>query len=172
MTATFPTVSRDLADITPLTFSWPVSGATITALKSINGATAAEVVGAISYVGEASGTHLYRLAWNAADRPSSAGTVLYTFSAGGVTRLLPLSVTDDCKTGETPDPESPPLLTPDAVGEAMSGPRSMTVEGNTITAHSLPDQIAADKYRRSLVESEKPLSKRLRIGRFVPPGTT
>lgn len=73
----------------------------------------------------------------------------------------------DGETGEVA-----PLLDPDGIGQAMAAPASMTVEGNTVSQHSLRDQIEADKYRRKLLEAEKPVSKRIGIGRFVPPGTT
>ncbi len=68
--------------------------------------------------------------------------------------------------------DSAELLTPDAIGQAMAAPASMSVEGNTVSQHSLRDQIEADKYRRKLLEAEKPVSKRIGIGRFVPPGAT
>lgn len=68
--------------------------------------------------------------------------------------------------------ETAPLLDSDAIAQAMAAPASMTVEGNSVSQHSLTDQIAADKYRRSLAAAEQPLSKRIRIGKFVPPGTT
>ena len=51
---------------------------------------------------------------------------------------------------------------PDALAtkieQAAQGPRSVTTEGGSATAHSLPDQIAADRYLRSRGVSRNPFA--------------
>ena len=86
------TVTRSVDDTNPLTFNWPVSGATITATRSINNAAYGAVAGAIAFLRTESAKHYYTLAHNAADRPTAEGTVRYKFDDGTYTRYVVMAV--------------------------------------------------------------------------------
>ena len=53
----------------------------------------------------------------------------------------------------------------DQIAENANAPKSVTVDGQTVTQHSLPDQIAAEKYRRKAgsLDSGNPMNKLLRV---------
>ena len=86
------TVERTASDTNAITFGWPVSGATITAEKSINNGAYAAVSGAIAFLRTESSKHYYTLAHNAADRPSVEGQVRYKFVDGTYTRYVVVRV--------------------------------------------------------------------------------
>jgi len=69
----------------------------------------------------------------------------------------------------------PEPVTPDAEGidieAAAASPKAASADGVSMTAHSLPDLIAADKYARAKAAGRNKY-RGLRFARFVPPGTT
>ena len=83
-----PAALRNLADTTPIRFTWPTGSATITAERSINGGAFAATTGTVSYLGQEGAEHWYTLSYNAADR--AVGIVRYRFTAGAGWRYLPL----------------------------------------------------------------------------------
>jgi hypothetical protein len=86
------TVERSADDTKSITFSWPVSGATITGQKSIDSAAYSPVSGAISYLRQEGTKHYYSLAYNVNDRPSEEGTVRYAMTDGTYTKYFSLRV--------------------------------------------------------------------------------
>ena len=64
----------------------------------------------------------------------------------------------------TPDPE-PPKSLDDILREAISGPKTVTVDGQTVTSHDLKQLIDADRYLAS-----KQARPTLRFTKMVPPG--
>jgi hypothetical protein len=56
-----------------------------------------------------------------------------------------------------------------AIAEAALKPQAVTVDGRSATAHSLPDQIEADKYRRQAEAAGNPAAAMFRV-RISPPG--
>ena len=57
-----------------------------------------------------------------------------------------------------------------AIRQNALGPESAEVDGVKVTQHSLPDQIAADRY----LESKKAAKKKglgVKLKKLVPPGT-
>lgn len=50
-------------------------------------------------------------------------------------------------------------------------PKSATVDGNTATQHSLPDQIKADQYLKGK-EATSGSKRGFQLGKFKPPGAT
>jgi hypothetical protein len=84
------TVERSVSDTNAITFSWPVSGATITGTASLNNGTYGAVTGAIAFLRTETGRHYYTLAYNAADRPSAEGQVRYKFVDGTYTGYVVL----------------------------------------------------------------------------------
>lgn len=76
-------VERSPSDTNPITFTFPVSGATLTGVVSINNGVDTAVAGALAfYRTEENGKHWYTLAYNVTDRPASEGTARYKFSYG------------------------------------------------------------------------------------------
>jgi hypothetical protein len=57
------------------------------------------------------------------------------------------------------------------VAGAAANPKAASGDGVSMTAHSLPDLIAADKYERAKAAGRSK-SRGIRFARFVPPGTT
>ena len=57
------------------------------------------------------------------------------------------------------------------VATAAANPKQASGDGVSMTAHSLPDLIAADKYERAKAAGRNK-SRGIRFARFVPPGTT
>ena len=84
------TVERSVSDTNAITFSWPVSGATITGTLSLNNGAYGAVAGAIAFLRTETGRHYYTLAYNAADRPSAEGQVRYKFVDGTYTGYVVL----------------------------------------------------------------------------------
>lgn len=84
------TVERSTADTNAITFSWPVSGATITGTRSLNNGSYGAVVGAIAFLRSETGKHYYTLAYNSADRPAAEGQVRYKFVDGTYTGYVVL----------------------------------------------------------------------------------
>jgi hypothetical protein len=84
------TVERSVSDTNAITFSWPVSGATITGTASLNNGAYGAVAGAIAFLRTETGRHYYTLAYNAADRPSAEGQVRYKFVDGTYTGYVVL----------------------------------------------------------------------------------
>jgi hypothetical protein len=84
------TVERSVSDTNAITFSWPVSGATITGTASLNNGAYGAVTGAIAFLRTETGRHYYTLAYNAADRTSAEGQVRYKFVDGTYTGYVVL----------------------------------------------------------------------------------
>jgi hypothetical protein len=60
-------------------------------------------------------------------------------------------------------------LTPQIATNAQ-GPASASVDGQSVSQHSLQDQIDADKYLASKEASKRP-RRGLRFTKIIPPGT-
>ena len=91
-------VERSIDDTKAITFSWPVSGATITGEKSIDSGTYSAVQGSISFLRTESGRHYYTLAYNVDDRTTEEATIRYKMTDGTYTkyfnlRLVPPGIT-------------------------------------------------------------------------------
>jgi hypothetical protein len=84
------TVERSVSDTNAITFSWPVSGATITGTASLNNGSYGAVAGAIAFLRTETGRHYYTLAYNVADRPAAEGQVRYKFIDGTYTGYVVL----------------------------------------------------------------------------------
>lgn len=85
-------VERSTNDNKAITFSWPVSGATITGQKSIDNGAYANVLGAISFLRTESNRHYYTLAYNAADRNTVESSIRYKMTDGTYTKYFNLHV--------------------------------------------------------------------------------
>lgn len=81
-------VTRTTSDTQPLGFQWPVTGATITARKSVNNAAYVAAVGTVSFLRTEGTKHYYTLSYNAADRLTTEGTVLFEFTDGTYERVI------------------------------------------------------------------------------------
>jgi hypothetical protein len=57
----------------------------------------------------------------------------------------------------------------DAIQENAQGPKKVQGDAGTVEQHSLPDQIAADRYLASK-QAVRSKSKGLQITKLVPPG--
>jgi len=58
----------------------------------------------------------------------------------------------------------------DAIEKAAKGPARVTIDGNTVESHPIPDLIAADQYAtRKAAVARKGLP--IRIAKIVPGGT-
>lgn len=93
-------VERSIDDEKAITFSWPVSGATIIGEKSIDNGAYSTVAGAIAFLRTESGRHYYTLAYNAADRVDQEATIRYKMTDGTYTkyfnlRLVPPGITPE-----------------------------------------------------------------------------
>ena len=97
------TVERSVSDTNAITFSWPVSGATITGTASLNNGTYGAVAGAIAFLRTETGKHYYTLAHNAADRPSAEGQVRYKFVDGTYTGYVVLRTVTTVLGASQPD---------------------------------------------------------------------
>jgi hypothetical protein len=84
------TVERSVSDTNAITFSWPVSGASITGTASLNNGSYGAVAGAIAFLRTETGRHYYTLAYNVADRPAAEGQVRYKFIDGTYTGYVVL----------------------------------------------------------------------------------
>jgi len=58
-----------------------------------------------------------------------------------------------------------------SIAENANAPKAVTKDGESVTAHSISDQIAADKYNRRAKAAKKPW-RCLKRAQFVPPSTT
>tara|TARA_R110000803_G_scaffold75124_6_gene139439 strand:- start:794 stop:1852 length:1059 start_codon:yes stop_codon:yes gene_type:complete len=85
-------VERSPHDTNPITFSWPVSGATITSYASIDNAAYGATTGAVSFLWTEGSLHYYSLSFNAADRPTAEGTARYKLADGTYTQYVTLRV--------------------------------------------------------------------------------
>lgn len=85
-------VERSTNDNKAITFSWPVSGATITGQKSIDNGAYSAVVGAITFLRTESNRHYYALAYNAADRNTVESSIRYKMTDGTYTKYFNLHV--------------------------------------------------------------------------------
>lgn len=56
----------------------------------------------------------------------------------------------------------------DATNANATGPKSVTVDGNTVSQHSLPDQIELEKYRKANTQAAS--TARLIFNKCSPPG--
>jgi len=83
-------VQRSTDDTDEIRFAWPVTGATITGQVSKGGGAFGAVAGAITFLRTEAGTHIYQIAYNAADRQE--GSVRYLFTDGTYTRAVNLEV--------------------------------------------------------------------------------
>jgi hypothetical protein len=81
---------RSSSNTTPIEFTWPVPNATITGTKG----DGTPLEGEVTYLQQEGSQYWYRLAHDADDRPSGAGTVGYVFSDGTYTRTMSLVVDD------------------------------------------------------------------------------
>ena len=64
-----------------------------------------------------------------------------------------------------------PTTPEEAIESVALGPKTVTVDGQTVIEHSLPDLIAADRYLQSkATQAAAPIGFGIRIQRMVPPG--
>jgi len=69
-------------------------------------------------------------------------------------------------------------LTPVTIAAAAANPQSATVDGTTVSAHSIPEQIAADQYAKSSTSmtgtnpqgGSRSAWGRMRPAKVIPPG--
>jgi len=72
----------------------------------------------------------------------------------------------------------PDSLTPDTIAEAATAPQSATVDGTTVSAHSIPDQITALQHQKAAAAvagtnaggGPKSGWRATRMGKVTPPG--
>lgn len=81
-------VRRSTSDQSPIRFTWPTSGATITAERQTADGSYEPAAGSVEFFATEAGEHWYRMMYDAADRPEADGTTRYRFTAGGVTKHL------------------------------------------------------------------------------------
>jgi len=58
-----------------------------------------------------------------------------------------------------------------AIEDAATAPKSATVDGQNVTQHSLPDQIAADKYLTQKNAAKNHPLGGIKFAKIAPPGT-
>lgn len=76
-----PTVYRSVEDTQAISFSFPVSSASLTGAVSVDLGPEMPVNGTISYSGVEHGRYIYRLSYDAADRPNDVeGVAVYNFT--------------------------------------------------------------------------------------------
>lgn len=85
-------VERSPLDTNAITFRFPVSGAVLSGMVSINNAAYTAVAGTFTFLRTESGRHYYTLSFNAADRPSAEGTARYVITDGTRTIYVTLRV--------------------------------------------------------------------------------
>lgn len=78
----YPPVERSATDTKAIQFFYMYPSATLTGTKQIDGGSSSAISGAITYVGAVGTKYMYQLAYNANDRPSGEGTVLYSITDG------------------------------------------------------------------------------------------
>jgi methionine aminopeptidase len=62
-----------------------------------------------------------------------------------------------------------PDLTDD-IETAAAKPKAVTIDGNTVTAHSLPELVEADKHLKADDSVNTQTSRGIRWNKFKPPG--
>lgn len=85
-------VERSPNDTKAIAFSWPVSGATITADVSLDNAAYAACTGTVSFLRTEGSSHYYSLSYHADDRPTAEGTARYQLDDGTYTQYFTLRV--------------------------------------------------------------------------------
>ena len=85
-------VERSPNDTKAIAFSWPVSGATITADVSLDNAAYAACTGTVSFLRTEGSSHYYSLSYHADDRPTAEGTARYKLDDGTYTQYVTLRV--------------------------------------------------------------------------------
>jgi hypothetical protein len=61
-------------------------------------------------------------------------------------------------------------ISADKIAENANSPSSVTVDGQTVSQHSIADQIAADKYlAKKAASTGKPANMGVRLGRYKAP---
>ena len=95
----FTNVERSVADTKPITFEWPVTGATITVTRSIDNASYVAAAGVAAFLRTRLGKHYYTLSYNAADRPTTEGQVVYGLTDGTYALDLVLRVSKSGDSG-------------------------------------------------------------------------
>lgn len=78
----YPPVERSATDTKAIQFFYMYPSAILTGTKQIDGGSSSAISGAITYVGAVGTKYMYQLAYNANDRPSGEGTVLYSITDG------------------------------------------------------------------------------------------
>lgn len=64
-----------------------------------------------------------------------------------------------------------PTTPQEAIESAALGPKSISVDGQIVTEHSLPDLIAADRHlAQKASQAASPRGFGIRIQKLVPPG--
>jgi hypothetical protein len=115
------TVERSVSDTNAITFSWPVSGASITGTASLNNGSYGAVAGAIAFLRTETGRHYYTLAYNVADRPAAEGQVRYKFVDGTYTGYVVLR-TVNLVTAAQVNAQVLDVLSVDTFGELSAPP--------------------------------------------------
>ena len=134
-------VERSIDDEKSITFSWPVSGATISGEKSVDNGTYSAVAGGISFLRTESGRHYYTLAYNAADRVNEESTIRYKMTDGTYTRYFNLRLV-------------PPGITPQQIESQLED------DFNTVNANVAAVGLAViDRPTLSQIEASTVLAK-------------
>jgi hypothetical protein len=115
------TVERSVSDTNAITFSWPVSGASITGTASLNNGSYGAVAGAIAFLRTETGRHYYTLAYNVADRTAAEGQVRYKFVDGTYTGYVVLR-TVNLVTAAQVNAQVLDVLSVDTFGELSAPP--------------------------------------------------
>jgi hypothetical protein len=115
------TVERSVSDTNAITFSWPVSGATITGTASLNNGSYGAVAGAIAFLRTETGRHYYTLAYNVADRTAAEGQVRYKFVDGTYTGYVVLRTVNLVTTAQV-NAQVLDVLSVDTFGELSAPP--------------------------------------------------
>lgn len=88
----YQVVTRSEEDTNPISFLFELSGRSFTGTKVIHTGASSAIVGSITEIGAIGDMYQYSLAYNASDRPTAEGTVLYTLTDGTNTRYLSLRI--------------------------------------------------------------------------------
>ena len=83
-------IERSTDDQKDITFSWPVSGATITVEKSVDNGSYEAATGTVSYLRQEGNKYYYVLGYNADDRLNEEGVVRYKLNDGTYTKYFSL----------------------------------------------------------------------------------
>jgi hypothetical protein len=126
------TVERSVSDTNAITFSWPVSGATITGTASLNNGSYGAVAGAIAFLRTETGRHYYTLAYNVADRPAAEGQVRYKFVDGTYTGYVVLRTVNLVTTAQV-NAEVLDVLSVDTFAELTAPPAASSSLKDKIT---------------------------------------